>query len=88
LANGERAKYPNDTEVADVIVSVTKGDEKTGTWSFTGLPKYDDEGIEIEYTVVEAAVDGYEIGYTEGTLDVTNTHEPEQIDLSDIIIEE
>src|SRR5699024_7438236 len=40
------------------------------TYKFTGLPKYDDQGVEITYTVDEESVEGYEKSI-EGN-DITN----------------
>ncbi len=73
--------YADGEEIAHV--NVTADDD--WSWSFTDLPKYetilDDEGNvidhqEIEYSITEDAVEGYESavdGY-----DVTNSHTPEQ----------
>ena len=46
------------------------------TWSFENLPKYEDHGTPISYSVKEETVEGYTTvinGY-----DITNTHAPEQ----------
>ena len=55
-----------------------------GTWEFTGLKEYQN-GEKIEYTITENAVDGYtsEItGDAETGFTVTNTHTPEQTEVS------
>ncbi|SMD71705.1 Collagen adhesin precursor [Bacillus pacificus] len=59
-----------DKVVQDATV---KADEK-GNWnfSFKDLPKYDEKGNEIKYTVSEVKVDGYETK-VEGTT-ITNTY--------------
>jgi len=54
--------------------------ESQWTWTFENLPKYRDGGIEIEYTVSEEAVEGYE-ATVEG-FNITNTHEPETTEVS------
>ena len=83
----EGAKTWSDSEDADEIrpasitihlmVGETEIDKKTVTeadgwkWSFTDLDKYAD-GKEIEYTITEDKVDGYD--QTISGYDVTNTH--------------
>ncbi len=51
-------------------VTVTEADG--WAWSFTDLPKYTDDGIEIRYTITEDAIDHYASEYD--GYDVTNTH--------------
>ena len=71
----------NGTQVA--TKSVTEDDDWTCT--FTDLYKHDEKDVQIEYTVVEAAVDGYKADATVnegGIWEVTNTHEPEKLDVS------
>ncbi len=70
--------YANGEAVQTVAVSGT-GD--TWTHTFTGLNKYD-AGELITYTVSEAPVAGYETTYSEDTLTVTNTHNPETVNVS------
>ncbi|MBE6937794.1 MAG: Cna B-type domain-containing protein, partial [Ruminococcaceae bacterium] len=70
--------YANGEAVQTVAVSGT-GD--TWTHTFTGLNKYD-AGELITYTVSEAPVAGYETTYSEDTLTVTNTHDPETVNVS------
>ena len=70
--------FADGVEIADETVSA----DADGNWTykFTDLPKYRDHGTEIEYTVAEDAVAGYETnvdGY-----DITNTHDPEKVSLS------
>ena len=66
-----------------ITVTLSNGDTVTLTekdnWTktITGLQKYEN-GEEIVYTVVEFEVDGYETTYSEDTLTITNTHEPEK----------
>ena len=61
--------------------SVITTEEQDWKYSFTKLPKYDDDGKEIKYTVDEETVRGYTKkidGY-----DITNTHTPtEKLDFS------
>ncbi len=67
--------WNGNTEVAFKEVSANDN----WAWTFENLPKYEN-GQEITYTITEDAVDKYttEInGY-----DVTNTHEPEEIEIS------
>ena len=59
-------------------VTVTEADD--WKFEFKGVPKYNDDFEEIEYTVTEETVDGYETEITD--FDVTNTHEPEEVDVS------
>ena len=65
-----------DGEVVDTK-TVTEADG--WKYSFTDLPKYKD-GKEIEYTVSEEAVEGYET--TVDGYDITNTHEVEVTEIS------
>ena len=64
--------YANGTEVAKKDVTAANG----WTYSFDELDKYA-EGKEINYTITEDTVDGYEKEVT--GYDVTNTHVPEKI---------
>lgn len=50
----------------------TEADE--WTYSFDNLPKYDENGVEIKYTIAEVVPDGYTVEYD--GYDLTNTHEP------------
>ena len=59
-------------------VTVTEKDE--WKFEFKGVPKYNDDLEEIEYTITEETVDGYETEITD--FDVTNSHEPEKVDVS------
>ena len=57
----------------------------TGPAHLPDLYKHDEKDVQIEYTVVEAAIDGYEADATvneDGIWEVTNTHEPEKLDVS------
>ncbi|MFA2578320.1 Cna B-type domain-containing protein, partial [Bacillus mobilis] len=59
----------------DKVIQDTKVEaDKEGNWnfSFKDLPKYDEKGNEIKYTVSEVKVDGYETK-VEGTT-ITNTY--------------
>lgn len=77
LANGEI--------VASAELKATLRTIFTGDWTatFTDLDKYEN-GEEIEYTITENAVSGYETkitGSVENGFTVTNTHEPEMTKL-------
>ena len=68
-----------------IVLTLSNGQEielnEDNNWeaTVTGLPKYNN-GVEIEYTVEEKNVpEGYEVSYD--GLTVTNTHEPEVIDI-------
>ncbi len=68
--------FADDTEIDSVTVTA----DDDWNWSFTGLDKYRDGGIEIVYTVTEDEVDGYDTDITEGddgTVTITNTIIPE-----------
>ena len=57
------------------VDSITVTADEGWAWSFTGLDKYRDGGVEIIYTITEDEIDGYTTevnGY-----DVVNTHTPE-----------
>ena len=65
----------NGKEVGDTTASFPDW-----IWTFEGLPKKDDKGNDITYTVTEDGVPGYDTevnGYT-----VINTHKPEKITIS------
>ncbi|MCD8208052.1 MAG: Cna B-type domain-containing protein, partial [Bacteroidales bacterium] len=73
---------PGDSEQGD------NDDDNTWTWSATGLDKYYGGGNEIQYTVQEVLSDGLENIYDidiEG-FTITNTHEPETIDIFGAVI--
>lgn len=57
-----------DTVVQEQEVSANKDNE--WTYTFTELPKYDKDGNEIEYTVEEEALEGYEATVEDN--DITN----------------
>ena len=69
-----------DTEDRTVTLSEDNGWKAT----LTGLPRYDADGAEIEYTWTEPAVTGYTVETsTEGKITtLTNTHVPEMITIS------
>ena len=62
------------------VDSVTVTEEDEWKFEFKGVPKYNDDLEEIEYTITEETVDGYETEITD--FDVTNSHEPEKVDVS------
>ena len=59
-----------------VIQTLTVTAEDGWAWSFKNLPKYENHGTLIEYTITEAAVEDYSTTYN--GFNVTNTHTPEQ----------
>ena len=73
-------------EVASQTVSASSAKEEgEWTWTFDDVPKYAN-GSEIEYTVTEDKVEGYNVpevtgGVTDG-FSITNRHEPQTVDVS------
>ena len=59
-----------------VIDTVTVTAETEWSWNFENLPKYRDQGILIQYSVTEEAVEDYVTTYN--NYDVVNTHAPEK----------
>ena len=57
------------------LTAEINGTGDTWTYSFTGLPRYNDDGSENVYTVTETPVDGYTTYIDNGTFTITNTHE-------------
>lgn len=58
----------------EVIETITVTEDDGWAWAFTNLPKYEAEGVSINYTVTENAVEDYSTeidGYN-----ITNTHTP------------
>ncbi|URZ88041.1 Cna B-type domain-containing protein [Floricoccus penangensis] len=70
--------YDGETKVGEQ--KVTADSNNNWKYSFTGLRKYKD-GQEIKYTVKEKAVKEYETNVEEGTINITNTHKPEEKDI-------
>ena len=64
-------------------LEVKPDDSGHWNWKFENLHKYRDQGVAIQYTVVEEAVEGYEstVEYKDGSHTLTNTHTPEVIDI-------
>ena len=86
-ANDQDGKRPANVTIklfannVDTGKSLTvAGDDWKGT--FTDLPKYDEKGVEIVYTVKEVAVTDYTTTYSEDTLTITNSYTPETIEIS------
>ena len=50
-------------------------DKNTTSYTFTALPKYDENGNEYTYTAQEVGVKGYTTSYSEDKLTITNTIE-------------
>ena len=68
-----------DGEVVDTKVVTA---ENEWTWTFEGMDKYRDGGVEIVYTITEEAVEGYET-VVDG-FNVTNSHETETVDIAGV----
>ncbi len=60
----------------EVIDTVTVTESDGWAWSFENLPKYEDHGSLITYSVTEEAVEDYSATYN--GYNVTNTHTPEK----------
>ena len=66
----------NGTKIRDITLRA----EKNWTSYVENLDSYDEQGIEIEYTIEEVVVDGYTTEYSlkdNNTYIITNTHIPE-----------
>ena len=63
----------NGTEVQDVVVTA----ENNWSYSFTDLPKYDENNKLIEYTISEDSVEQYQT--TISGYDITNTYVPKKV---------
>ncbi len=79
--------YANGTAVDGKTLVLNTGNSWTG--SFTDLPKYQDEGTEIDYTVKEILTDEVAAAYTtkvtgsaENGYTITNTHTPETVSVA------
>ena len=85
--NNENKKRPTSITINLLANGNTTGKSKTVTaddgwaWKFTDLPKYDDNGNEIIYTIKEADVDGYVPTYDDKQQNVTNTYKPEKVEV-------
>ena len=60
----------------EIIKTVTVTAENGWAWSFKDLPKYENKGQLISYSITETAVDGYTTTYD--GYNVINTHAPEK----------
>ena len=84
-ADDQDGKRPDSITInlladGEKVDSVTVTEDDDWKFEFIGVPKYNDDFEEIEYTVTEETVDGYETEITD--FDVTNTHDPEKVDVS------
>ena len=70
--------YADGTELTDKVQTVTAANN--WSWKFTDLPKYEDAGTEIVYTITEDAVENY-MTVVDG-YNVTNMHIPATINIS------
>ena len=77
-----KAKLTLSPAVEGKEATVVDNEDGTYTITYTGLPRFNN-GTEVEYTVAESAIDGYTTtgspAKDHGT--ITNTHEPEVIDI-------
>ena len=72
--------YANGQKYGEYVVL---SEENAWTYTFENLEVFAD-GEPVEYTVLEAVVEGYEASYseiTDGKITITNTHESELVDL-------
>ena len=64
--------------------AILGGESDTWVWTFTGLDKYRDGGVEIQYTIEELEITGYTStldGNADEGFTLTNTHEWEVISI-------
>ena len=89
-ADDQDGKRPESITV-NLLADGRKTDSKTVTaddnWecTFTDLPKENEDGTEIKYTVAEEAVDGYDTEITGSAADgftITNKHTPETVNVA------
>ena len=59
-----------------VLQTVTVTEAENWTWTFENLPKYENHGVEIVYSITEAAVEGYTTVYD--GFNVTNERTPDE----------
>ena len=75
-ANGvevQRVKVGADTGTLEALWNrATSGTDNTWEYAFSGLPRYDENGAEIAYTVQEVVPDGYRVDYGKGDNTITN----------------
>ena len=79
--NNQDGKRPNAITInllanGTVIDTISVTAEDGWAWTFTNLPKYENHGTLITYSITEAVVDGYTTEYD--GFNVTNTHAPEK----------
>ena len=79
----DNAEKPGEAAEHVATLKVEPDGDENWSWTFKDLHKYRDGGKEIQYTVVEEAVEGYEstVEYKDGSHTLTNTHTPEVIDI-------
>ena len=84
--NNDQDKVRPTSITINLLADGVSVDSKTVTeadnwsWTFDNLKKYRDGGVEIKYTITEDKVEGYTSEIN--TYDVTNTHNPEKIEVS------
>lgn len=85
-SSNQDGKRPESIQVQLLANGQAKGNKVTildnnGEWSYTwnNLPKYENGGQEIEYTVVEDTIDGYVTSYSEDTFTITNSYTPGKV---------
>lgn len=83
--DNNRDRIRPDSITVNLYDGYVKVDSQTVTaddnwsYSFKNVPKYDNSGNEIKYTVKESAVEGYTTTYN--GYDIVNTHVPEKVSL-------
>ena len=90
--NDNNKKRPTEVEIQPTVDGKPEGEpikinvennkdaEDDNKWTTTvTLPKYDDEGKEIEYKVSQNEVPKYETSYSEDTLTITNKYVPDPV---------
>ena len=80
-ANNQDGKRPQSITIkllanGNVVETKTVTAADGWKWSFTNLPKYENHGALISYTITEDSVDGYTTTYN--GYDVTNKYSPEE----------
>ena len=69
--------YQGEGESKTLVEKITTDEAANWAWSFGSLPKFDEEGKEILYSIEEQAVEGYTTTYD--GYNITNTLETEEL---------
>ena len=83
--NDQDGKRPESITInllknGEVIDTKTVTADDAWSWSFTDLPKFENQGTEIVYAIAEVAVEGYSATYD--GYNVTNSYTPEQTSIT------